>query len=84
MKRSEIPKKPETVSFVIQKKYLNEEQLEAIRDNKNSGFEHAIEHSWEITENGHYITGWTYLDHFDIDLLFEKINVEWKHIVWGQ
>ena len=74
-------------SFVIAKKYLDEDQIEAIREHSRLGEKLGIRwagDSWNINENENFITGYTWMDNFDMCEFFEKIDIN-KHLVkWGE
>lgn len=73
-------------SFLICKKYLDEDQLNAIRHHSELGKKLDIpwaEESWHIEENDLFITGSTDMDNFDISELFKIIGVNKDAISWG-
>lgn len=75
-------------SFIIAKKYLDEDQLEAIRDHatmmEKLGFDVDFADMWTIEENDDFIAGYTWMDNLSISDLFEKIDIPDKIITWGE
>jgi hypothetical protein len=74
-------------SFLIAKKNLDEDQLEAIRNHSELGKKLNLqyaEEAWHIDENENYITGYTYMDNFYISELFDIIGVNNKSIHWSE
>ena len=73
-------------SFIIAKKYLDLDQIEAIRRHgelgKKLGLEYANE-KWDIIENASYIKGVTSLDNFDMDEFLNLIGVPRRAINWS-
>ena len=74
-------------SFIIAKKYLDNDQIEAIRNHdelgKKLGFDYCNEF-WHIDENGEFITGYTDLDNFDMCGFLDEIDVNSQKIEWGE
>ena len=74
-------------SFIIAKKYLDSEQIEAIwkhsKLGERFGMPFANSDSWNIRENDDFITGHTYMDNFDMYDFLKKIGVIESHITWG-
>lgn len=73
-------------SFVINKKHLDQEQIEAIHRHSEIGEELGIDYSeeaWFIEENRYYIGGYTYMDNFSMEEFLEKIDVNAKDIEWS-
>ena len=74
-------------SFIISKKYLDEDQIEAIREHRFLGEKLGLEYSdepWYISENNNYITGDTFMDNFDMEEFLEKIGVKSKNVNWSE
>jgi hypothetical protein len=75
-------------SFLIEKKYLSEEQLEKIRNHDEFGMEMGILHSdtwkWDIHETRELISGDTWMDNFDMEEFLEKIGVPKDRIEWSE
>lgn len=75
-------------SFIISKKYLDEEQLIAIR--KHTELADKLDwdcgwyDKWNIEENHNYITGHTYMDNFSMSSFLEYIGVPDSVIVWDE
>lgn len=73
-------------SFIIAKKNLDEEQMEAIRKHwqlaeKLGMLEYGD--AWRISENDEFISGDTYMDNFDFADFFRVIDVNNNVITWG-
>lgn len=74
-------------SFLIAKKYLDGDQIEAIRNHSELGEKLGIdcsEESWGIDESRGYITGYTCMDNFDMEEFLEKIDVDMKRVKWSE
>ena len=72
-------------SFIISKKNLTDNQLEAIRNNGEFGCFLGLEYAeegWRIEENDLFISGFTAMDNYDISSLFSIIGV-FEGICWG-
>lgn len=74
-------------SFLIAKKHLDNNQIKAIRNHSELGEKLGIdcsEESWGIDESKDYITGYTWMDNFDMEEFLEKIDVDMKHVKWSE
>lgn len=74
-------------SFIISKRCLNEDPIEAIREHSFLGEKLGLEYSdepWYISENNNYITGDTFMDNFDMEEFLEKIGVKSKNVNWSE
>lgn len=74
-------------SFIISKKCLDEDQIEAIRNHGILGEKLGLEYcdeTWYISENNNYITGDTFMDNFDMEEFLEKIGVKSKNVNWSE
>ena len=74
-------------SFIISKRCLDEDQVEAIRNHGSLGEKLGLDccdETWDISENEDYISGYTFMDNFDIGEFFKKIGVESRCIDWGE
>ena len=74
-------------SFLIAKKYLDGDQIKAIRSHSELGEKLGMdcsEESWGIDESGGYITGYTWMDNFDMEEFLEKIDVDMKRVKWSE
>ena len=74
-------------SFIISKRCLNEDQIEAIREHSFLGEKLGLEcfdEPWYISENNNYITGDTCMDNFDMQEFLEKIGVKSRNINWSE
>lgn len=73
-------------SFIISKRYLDQDQIEAIRRHSELGDKLGVrysEDSWTIEENKKYIGGYTDMDNFDMEEFLEKIDVNMKRVDWS-
>ena len=76
-------------SFVIAKKHLDEEQIEAIEDHfalaENIGMpiDHKWDFPWNIRQNDKYITGYASMDNFSMDAFLRLIDVNMDIVTWG-
>ena len=73
-------------SFIIAKKYLDLDQIEAIRKHSKLGKKLGLEYAddeWEIVENASYIKGFTSLDNFNMDEFLNLIGVPHCAIDWS-
>ena len=74
-------------SFLISKKYLDDDQIEAIRNHSELGEKLGIdcsEEPWFIRESNGYITGSTGMDNFDMEEFLEKIDVNMNKVDWSE
>ena len=74
-------------SFLISKRFLDDDQIKAIRNHSELGEKLGIdcsEESWGIDENNHYITGYTWMDNFDMAEFLEKIDVDMDKVDWSE
>jgi hypothetical protein len=75
-------------SFVIQRKYLTENQVKAIESHsklgKALGIEYAEDWSWEIEVTDDTVSGDTYMNNFDMGCLLDKIGVGRKFVDWEE
>ena len=74
-------------SFIISKKHLDKDQIEAIWKHDELGGKLGIDWSeerWSITENSDYITGYTWMDNFDMYTFLEKIDVNMNDVKWSE
>ena len=74
-------------SFLIAKKYLDGDQIKAIRNHSELGEKLGIdcsEESWGIKESNGYITGYTGMDNFDMEEFLEKIDVDMDKVNWSE
>ena len=70
-------------SFIINKRYLDNDQLKAIRRHGEIGELIGIEYAndpWRIEENPDFIGGCTLVDNFDMAEFLERIDVDMKHV----
>lgn len=76
-------------SFLIAKKHLDSDQIEAIRHHHELGKKmglvtSSLDFPWYITENGKFITGSTDMDNFDMEEFLEKIDVNMDKVDWSE
>ena len=76
-------------SFIISKRCLDEDQIEAIREhyelgNKLGMVDPKWDSPWRIEENDDYITGYTSMDNFDMGSFLEKIDVNGANVSWSE
>lgn len=76
-------------SFLISKKHLDEDQLKAIREHYELGKKMGMvdlkwDSPWDIEENDNFITGYTFMDNFNMYDFLNKIDVNDKDIKWGE
>ena len=74
-------------SFLIAKKHLDDDQIKAIHNHSELGEKLGIdcfEESWGIRESNDYITGYTWLDNFDMEEFLEKIDVDMNKVNWSE
>lgn len=70
-------------SFIINKRHLDGDQIEAIRRHGEIGAALGISYAdekWCIEENDMYIGGYTSMDNFDMREFLEKIDVNMRHV----
>lgn len=73
-------------SFIIAKKYLDKDQINAINLHSELGEQLGLDHYkdfWTIDENETFISGYTYLDNFDFYDFLTKIDVDMDKVVWN-
>lgn len=73
-------------SFLIVKKNLTDEQIDAIRRHSELGQKWGLEYAdeaWNIQENEELITGATGMDNFDFIEFFQLIGVDKKLVKWS-
>lgn len=74
-------------SFLICKKFLSEEQVEAIRNHRELARRLEMdcwEDSWEIKENEMFIVGNTWMDNFSMGQFFREIGVPGGTVTWSE
>lgn len=74
-------------SFIICKKHLSEDQINAIRYHSALGRKLGLacwDEPWNIDENNSYIIGCVFMDNFDISELFDKIGINPDNVKWGE
>lgn len=74
-------------SFIISKKYLDDDQIEAIRNHSELGEKLGFDccnYAWDIEENENYITGYTWLDNFDMYDFLKTIDIDADLVDWSE
>lgn len=74
-------------SFIISKRCLDEDQIKAIREHSSLGEKLGLEcfdEPWNISENDNYITGFTWMDNFNMEEFFDKIDVNGRNVNWSE
>lgn len=76
-------------SFLISKKYLDYDQIRAIREHHELGKKMGLVHDyldfeWDIKENNDFITGYVSMDNFDMEEFLEKIDVNMRKVTWSE
>ena len=74
-------------SFLISKKFLNDKQIDAIRNHSELGCRLGLiyaEEAWDIKENDLFITGYTYMDNFNIKELFNICGINPRAVTWSE
>ena len=73
-------------SFVIAKRFLDRDQIQAIKEHdelgEKLGLENALTDSWYIEENEEYISAHTFCDNFDFAEFLDIIGVPAMHVHW--
>ena len=85
--RSDYVTNSSSSSFIISKKDLDEEQVEAIKNHRVLAERLGLDNfddPWDIEENDDYITGYTCMDNFDMDEFLEKIEVPSEKVHWDE
>lgn len=75
-------------SFIISKKRLDKDQIEAIREHaelgKALGMWISWSFEWDINENEDFISGYTSMDNFSMYNFFEEIGIPDRFIKWSE
>lgn len=75
-------------SFIISKKHLDEDQIEAIREHAELGKALGMwtnwSFEWDINENEDFISGYTSMDNFSMYNFFEEIGVPDRFVKWSE
>ena len=74
-------------SFIIAKKNLDKDQIEAIREHESLGEKLGMEYTnwyWDIEENEDFIAGYVSMDNFSMSDFLEKIEVPDRFVIWGE
>lgn len=74
-------------SFIISKKHLDEDQIEAIRQHDILGKKLGMLNTkfyWDINENEDFISGYTSMDNFSMYNFFEEIGIPDQFIKWSE
>ena len=76
-------------SFLISKKCLDHDQIQAIRKHHELGkklglVDSDLDFPWNIHENNDFITGHTSMDNFDMENFLSKIDVNMRKVNWSE
>jgi hypothetical protein len=79
-------------SFVIPKDKLTEEQIQLIKNHSTEANKHAEYYDfgnsddyWSISESEYYISGYTFMDNFDMyEYLINFMKIDKELIHWGE
>lgn len=75
-------------SFIINKIYLDDDQIEAIWRHRDLadvlGLDTDYYCHWQIEENRDFITGYTHMDNFSMGEFFEAIDLPGGCVTWGE
>lgn len=74
-------------SFIICKKFLTNDQIDAIRKHKeiaNRMNLYCSDCPWNIEENEMFITGYTSIDNFSMSEFFEIIGINSSCVNWSE
>lgn len=76
-------------SFLISKKHLDEDQIEAIREHEDLSiilglWKGKSNTDWDINENEDFISGYTSMDNFSMYNFFEEIGIPDRFIKWSE
>ncbi len=76
-------------SFIIAKKYLDEDQIEAIREHYDLGKKMGLvdskwDYPYSIEENDDFITGYVDMDNFAMGKFLDRIEVNSNNVNWGE
>ena len=85
--RSDFVTNSSSSSFIISKKYLDNNQIEAIRNHSSLGEKLGLrwcEDAWDIEENENYISGYTWMDNFDMYEFLEEIDINPNSADWSE
>ena len=87
-KRNDFVTNSSSSSFIISKKYLDEDQLLAIevhdRIAKEMNWDDCWDEPWSIYQNDEYITGSTWMDNFDMRGFLKNIKVDLRNVCWAE
>ncbi len=74
-------------SFIISKRCLDDDQIEAIRKHGKLGEilnMWCADEPWNILENDNYISGWTGMDNFNMGDFLQTIGVADRNVNWSE
>ena len=86
--RSDFVTNSSSSSFIIAKKYLDEDQIEAIKYHfelakKMNMVDLEWDLPWSIEENDDFIAGFVSMDNFDMYGFLNKIDANPENVTWG-
>ena len=74
-------------SFVIERKFVTNEQSEKIINHIEYGKEHGIggyfDDPWAIDVSDDYVHGWCGMDNFNMYQFFDYIGIDNNEVRWG-
>lgn len=87
--RSDFVTNSSSSSFIISKKRLNNNQIVSIKNHFEIAKKMGIvdlkwDYPYQIEENEDCITGYVYMDNFDMRLFLDKIGVKEEDVEWGE
>lgn len=87
--RSDFVTNSSSSSFIIAKKYLDEDQINAIRNHQDLarkiGMLLPLEHTgWNIDENEDFIAGYARMDSFSMNTFLNVVDIHDEDILWGE
>jgi len=70
-------------SFIIEKKYLTQKQINKIYNHKKL-CTHDLDFEWSIYEDESKIEGRVFMDNFDMESYLRKIGIPNNIVEWGE
>ena len=69
-------------SFIIDKYYLSQKQINQISNHKDCGEDYADTDYWTIEDMGNKLYGRTHMDNFAMDEYMQKIGIDMSNVDW--
>ena len=69
-------------SFVIQKQFLSPKQIRQIHDHCDTSSIHND--AWSINDDDYMVSGWTYMDNFNMYEYLKNIGVNMDVVKWDE